>query len=428
MKKENIIIVEALSAGVNYIHDIREIGHNPIVLEMYQEDDKRDAARKMRDEMYSLNNEEAPQILIADKDYERTLDMVRELNPLAIIPGSDSGIIWATKLAYDLGLPGNDPKNLNKMIDKQYMQDALKEAGIRYIKSQFISSYEEAKEFISHLDKPQVVIKPSIGQGTIGVCICKNDDELKDAMGFTENISFDIARDEDDKIVIQEFIEGKEYVINTVCCKGHNRPISAYYYDKILIEGRGPIYNFEEAIDESDSHFKELVEYNEKVISALGIEYGSIHGEYMLDENGPVLIEMNCRVPGPFQKYTLIDSVWGEHSTTSSLESYVNPEKCIKKTNKPLKCLTHYIIKYIIIYDEIDVIKPTFEEAFNDIESIVYTTSIFDKNHLYTKTIDLITSGGFVFLTNNNREKLFEDLNEIIRMEKYEVEKMYDMK
>lgn len=117
----------------------------------------------------------------------------------------------------------------------------------------------------------------------------------------------------------------------------------------------------------------------------------------------------------------------GEHSTTSSLESYVNPE-CIKKTNKPLKCLTHYIIKYIIIHDEIDVIKLTFEEAFNDIESIVDTTSIFDKNYLYTKTIDLITSGGFVFLTNKNREKLFEDLNEIIRMEKYEVEKLYDIK
>ena len=33
MKKENIIIVDPVSTGVNYIHDIRELGYNPISLE-----------------------------------------------------------------------------------------------------------------------------------------------------------------------------------------------------------------------------------------------------------------------------------------------------------------------------------------------------------------------------------------------------------
>ena len=151
MKKENIVIVEPISTGVNYIHDVRELGHNPICLELYQEEEKRKELRKIRDESYSLNDEELPQIIEADKSYEKTLEMVKDTNPLAIIPASDAGIIWATKMAHDLGLLGNDPKNLKKMIDKQSMQDALKEANIRYIKSQFISSYDEAKEFVSKL-------------------------------------------------------------------------------------------------------------------------------------------------------------------------------------------------------------------------------------------------------------------------------------
>ena len=428
MKKENIIVVEALSAGVNYIHDIRELGYNPICLEMYQSEDKREEARRLRDEMYSLNGEEHPQILHGDIDYEKTLDMVKELNPLIIVPGSDSGVVWATKLAHDLGLPGNDPKNLKKMIDKHYMQEALKEANIRYIRSQFISSFEEAKEFVSQLENPQVVIKPSVGQGTIGVCICKNDEELEDAVRLNQEVSFDIDPDEDTKMVIQEYIGGEEYVINSICCKGHNRIDSAYYYKKILIEGRGAIYDYEVAIDETDPHFKEFVDYNEKVISALGLEYGTIHGEYKLDENGPVLIEMNCRVPGPFQKYSLIDKVWGEHSTALSLESYLNPDECIKKSNTPLKCLTNYIIKYLIIYEDIDVIKPTFDEAFGDLESTGNTAAFFDGNHFYPKTIDLLTSGGFVFLFNDDETKIFEDLDVIRDMEKFEIEKIFEIK
>lgn len=136
MKKENIIIVEALSTGMNYIHDVRELGYNPICLELYQEEEERkEIFRELHDEIYSLNDEEFPQILIAESTYEKTLDKVREFDPLAIIPGCDEGIIMATKLAYNLGLPGNDPKNLKRMIDKQYMQDALKEANIRYVKS-----------------------------------------------------------------------------------------------------------------------------------------------------------------------------------------------------------------------------------------------------------------------------------------------------
>ena len=235
MNKGNIVIVEAASTGINYIHDIREFGYNPVSLEMYQPEEKREELREIRKIAYALNDEEPPQILEGDKSYEKTLEKVKELNPLAVLPGSDGGVIWATKLAHDLGLPGNDPKNLKKMIDKQYMQDALKEANIRYIKSQFVSSFDEAKEFVSKLDKPDVVVKPSVGQATIGVCICKNEEELKDAFLFDEDLSFDIDRDEDTKLIIQEYIGGREYVVNTVCCKGHNRIISAYYYEKIVI-------------------------------------------------------------------------------------------------------------------------------------------------------------------------------------------------
>lgn len=199
--KENIVIVEPVSTGVNYIHDIRELGYNPISLEIYQTEENFDRLRAFHDGVYALNGEEPPKFLNADISYDKTLEMVKELNPIAVIPGCDEGIVLATKLAHDLGLPGNHPKNLKKMMSKQHMHDALKDAGVRYIKSQVITSFEEAKEFASNLDNPYVVVKPSIGKSTKGVCICKTDDELKEALKINEELSFDIDSDVEDIII-----------------------------------------------------------------------------------------------------------------------------------------------------------------------------------------------------------------------------------
>ena len=58
MEKRNIVIVEATSTGANYIHDVRELGHNPVCLEMYPD---REGVREYYESNYSLNGEESPQ-------------------------------------------------------------------------------------------------------------------------------------------------------------------------------------------------------------------------------------------------------------------------------------------------------------------------------------------------------------------------------
>lgn len=95
--KENIVIVKPVSTGVNYIQDIRELGYNPISLEIYQTEENFDRLRAFHDGVYALNGEEPPKFLNADISYDKTLEMVKELNPIAVIPGCDEGIVLATK-------------------------------------------------------------------------------------------------------------------------------------------------------------------------------------------------------------------------------------------------------------------------------------------------------------------------------------------
>ena len=103
----NIVVVEAASTGFNFIRDIVNRNYNPVVLDLKVDMSEENMAYKqIIMDSYSLIEEDFE--LIKEKDtYEETLEMVREYDPLLVIPGSEKGVILATKLANDLNLLGN---------------------------------------------------------------------------------------------------------------------------------------------------------------------------------------------------------------------------------------------------------------------------------------------------------------------------------
>lgn len=113
---------------------------------------------------------------------------------------------------------------------------------------------------------------------------------------------------ESTELLIQERINGDEYVVNTVSCGGVHRITLIWKYNKIKTSEGGHIYDSFESINELDLGEAKLVEYAYDVADALGIQYGPVHGEYMIDENGPVLIEVNCRPCGANMDADFLDS------------------------------------------------------------------------------------------------------------------------
>lgn len=424
MKKRNIVVIEATSSGINYIHDIRELGYNPICVEIYQGEYDKEMLRFLHDFQYDLIGEDHPDIIIADESYEKTFEIIKELDPLLIIPGSDLGITWATKMSHELGLPTNNPDILDKMLNKKCMQESLKDANLRYIRSKAISSFEEAKEFVSEVDSSKVVIKPSVGRASIGVCICQNDDEIRDAIDIDKDV---VEHEGAGEMIIQEYIGGEEYVLDSVSCNGLNRITAGYKYKKIALEGGAAIYDYLINVDDSDPTFKEIMEYHKKVIPAIGIEYGAIHAEYKVDEKGPVLMEVNCRPNGGFQLYCVEDDAWGEHHAGASLEAYINPDEFMKKYDEKFNIQNYYVRKDLIVPEECFVVKNNVQTAFKDLESFNCAVA-FGEERVYPKTIDLSTAGGIIHLTNADKDRLMEDVETVKRMERFEFNKILETK
>ncbi len=423
MVNENIVVIEATSSGVNYIHEIRKLGYNPVCVELYHGEEEKEMQRIVHNLQYSLVTDDNPDVLLADESYEKTLEMIKELNPILIIPGSDAGIVWANKMSYELGLPCNNPEILRKMISKRCMQESLKKSNLRHIKSKAIRTFDEAKEFLSQVNSSEIVIKPSIGQASIGVCICKDDEEIADAIELNSGI--DVL--DNDEMIVQEYISGDEYVLDSVSCNGVNRIIAGYKYYKIQTEGGAAIYDYLITVDESDPSFKKIMEYHKKVIPAIGIEYGAIHAEYKVDDEGPVLMEVNCRVNGGLQIYSVEEKAWGESHAGAALEAYLNSDKFHEKLDKNLKMDNYYVRKDLIVPEECFVLESHVETVFEDLESFDMAIQ-FGGDRVYPKTVDLSTCGGIIHLINKNKAKLMDDVDFIRKFEKEEFEKIYTIK
>ena len=400
-----IVVVEAISSGANYIADIIKRGYEPVSLQR-----KFDPDSKFYNDMLSCRQSAGEKypcepLTMEECDvYEETLEMVRGLDPVLVIPGSEYGVELATQLADDLGLPGNPYKNIDMYTKKSAMHAALINAGVRGIRGRLVKTYEEACAFMKEIGSENVVVKPARSAASQGLKLCQSAAEVKegvDAIIGKESMSGEIMNE----VLIQERIFGTEYIVNTMSRDGMHKVLSIWKYDKVKTEEGGNVYNYAESIDKLEIGYSELVEYAFSVLDALEIKDGPVHGEYMIDKKGPVLIEVNCRVMGGSFFSEFMDKVSGHHETDAILDAFLDKDNFLKHLEDPYRPLRKGIMKFLITPKDIDVEAVPAPVLFDHLQSL-YRYSLVeaaDRLHL-VKTEDLETASGMIYMVHDDPE------------------------
>ena len=408
----NIIVVECISTGKNYIEDIINRGYNPVVLHLKDSDteDGKKFGEHVLDE-YKLIPYEFD--MIYEKDtFEETLKEVRKFNPLLIVPGNERGVVLATKLSHELGLLGNSIENIDALTLKNEMHNRLAQRGLRSIKGKVVNCLDEALEFYDSENLKEVVIKPTYSAGSTSVRICLNRDEMIESINqLFDNVNY--YGDGIEELLIQERINGTEYIVNTVTHKGIHRVTLIWKYNKVKTSEGAIVYDSCETVNELSLGEAEMVEYAYRVADALEIQYGPVHGEYMIDEKGPVLIEVNCRPCGGSMPAEFLDRISAQHETDSILDSYLKPESFFDEMKKRYNLFAHGTLKFFITPKNmiarsspiVNIEKKL--KAFHD-SSLIDTTY---PDMFFKKTEDLNTATGYVFLVNENKTAVDHDLN-----------------
>ena len=337
------VICECSSKGTFLIDDCRNLGLEPVAvyLPIPDEDDSLVGMLRRSSEK-ALEGVE----IIRAPDAEEVARRLSGSDVACVIAGSEFGVPCADALSKLLGLPGNDPSTTRDRTEKLCMHRALERAGLRSIRTSRIESREDLERFWKGTP---VVLKPTRSGGTVGFHLCRTLKECFEAFSEISG-SADWVGGGDNVTIAQDFIEGPEYIVNTLSRDGVHRVTDMWTYHKQNV-GIGMAYDCAMTVTDPSPVDREVASYAIDVLRATGMENGPAHVEVKRDGEGPVLIEINARPMGGAFTRESLDRTLGHHITNLALRSAVD-SGFISTLPEGIPPVREFILKVMIVHED----------------------------------------------------------------------------
>ncbi|HEY3599782.1 MAG TPA: ATP-grasp domain-containing protein [Paraburkholderia sp.] len=239
--------------------------------------------------------------------YERDLGYLGPVNeavaalatvqPDAVVAGSEWGVTFAEFVAQCLDLPTNRIETISARRNKFDMIEALRVRGLRVADQAPVNSAQEAHIWAVLHGKWPVVVKPALSAGSDGVVICNDHADIDHAFEqalYRENLMGCF----NDHLVIQSYLSGPQFIVNTVSHGGRHCVTDAWHVDYRTVPGGSIAAGSMTLLDPAHPVSRELMAYTLAAVSALGIENGAAHSELRMTPQGPALIEAGARLMG----------------------------------------------------------------------------------------------------------------------------------
>ncbi|MCX5751102.1 MAG: ATP-grasp domain-containing protein [Candidatus Saganbacteria bacterium] len=369
----------------------------------------------------SLQEAFHPQYFIENIKYDGNLETVvsalKKYNLVLVIPGAETGVLLADSLSRRLKLPSNDTALSLARRNKYMMQENLRARGLRAIKEKYAVNLSELLSWAEEQKTWPIVLKPVEDAGTEGVNFCNNLEELKNAFHSIMHHINSLGI-ENTSVLAQERVTGTECIVNTVSFEDKHYITDHWQYRKIVVGNSFPIYDYARLMPHPINHNHELVKYDASVLDALGFTNGPSHGELMLTDTGPVLIEVGARLMGASMPPEIVSECIGHNQLDLTLDCFLNPQHFLKKVERPYQLFKHCMIKFLISYQEGTVKAIPGRSIIEKLPSARVIRVNPKVGGAIPKTIDLFTSPGEVILVHQDPAVLEADYQKICDLEK----------
>lgn len=232
--------------------------------------------------------------VVGGQDYEGTLAVARKYNISAVVTAAtDKPLVMMARVAKELNLPFYSEETAKTSTDKFRMKECFRKAGIPCANGGLIKSIDDAEGLVY-----PVILKPRDNSGSRGVIFCNNKAELEAA--FNEAMQYTRL----DSVLVEEFIEGQEYSIESLHYNGKSEVI------QFTEKRTTPFpYNVElghiQPANISDEHKEQIRKIIADIAVALGFENCPSHTELKINERGIFVIETSPRLGGDYITSTL---------------------------------------------------------------------------------------------------------------------------
>ncbi|MBP5951945.1 ATP-grasp domain-containing protein [Pseudomonas sp. P42] len=343
---------------------------------------------------------------VAEEGLEALLLKLAAYHPAAVLTGSEFGVELADLLAARLGLPGNNPATSAARRDKSLMAERVAEAGLPVAAQLRTSSLERALVWFRARGGETVVAKPLDSAGSDNVFICHDALQLEAAiesiLGATNLMMLN-----NKAVLLQEYLTGAEYVINTVSHAGEHWITDVWKCSKTFAADGRKIYDREDLLPADARELPQLIEYVQGVLDALGIVHGPAHTELILTGNGPRLLETGARLSG-LACPPALHAATGNDQVALTCLSYLDPAR-LAQWPKRYQLLQHARGMNLIAHRHGLFAQEHVRQRLEALPSFHNARFRFAEGARIAPTVDLNSSPAAVFLLHPQSERIDAD-------------------
>ncbi len=334
-----------------------------------------------------------------------------------MLAGSEPGVELADFLADKFQVPGNPPATSLFRRNKAAMAQALRQAGVRAIADCVVENPTQASNWLQQHPHYPVVVKPIDSAGTEGFHLCHDVTQVMKAVQMLLG-RLNAFGKTNDQILLQEYIHGSEYIVNTVSLNGEHFFIEAWQSNKQEIPG-GRIYDREILLSPLDPIVKDkLLPYLRRALCALDVQYGPCHSELFIDDRGVVLIESGARLHGSISPDAVRYATGWSHLDAVT-ELVADPQQfrltAQRRESMPLPkfvfCVEHIAHKR-------GRVSGQAMELIRQLPSYFMSQWVVAENEEVDITRDLFSCLGNTYLMNDNWDYLEQDYQHLRQIER----------
>jgi biotin carboxylase len=294
--------------------------------------------------------------------------------PVAVVAAGEYGVELADALSEELGVPTNgrqlSPARRNKFV----MIETVRAAGLRAARQKLVEDEQTLVDWHREVGG-RVVVKPLRSAANDGVTVCDTPEESAAALRGILTATT-VFSETNTAAVVQEYLVGGEYVVDTVSRDGRHRATDVWKYSKMTVPGVRDRITGGHLIPEDAPVRQAVVDYAHDVLDALGIRHGPAHLEIIVTDEGPCLVEVGARIAGANTPY-YAELGAGESQIGWTVQAYLHPERFLAEHGRPYRLRQHVSVSWptapqpgkLVSYPLLDVVREM--ESFNNTEIFV---------------------------------------------------------
>mmetsp|Transcript_46432 Transcript_46432/g.110642 ORF Transcript_46432/g.110642 Transcript_46432/m.110642 type:complete len:491 (-) Transcript_46432:442-1914(-) len=357
---------------------------------------------------------------IQHNSLSKTLEELEPFDVAAVLAGSEPGVMLAEDLADSLGLPCNGAATKEWRRNKYAQQERLRECGIRAIEQLYSGDIDEILAWRQNWGQWPVIVKPAMSGGTDGVYWCHCDEDIRLAHSLhcgKVNVNGEL----NDKLLVQEYLDGPEYIVDSVSHQGQHVVSGVWVYKKTKdTQTKAIAYEYARLIESTGEEQSQLISYVWKCLDALDLKYGPAHSEVILTPKGPCLVETGARMHGA-KGPKLIELATGLGTHELAVDVAVNGARVHQDlySKNYRYTLKKFAFETVLRNDHAvgALAKPIDVPEMRCLHTVVDVFPSVKVGEEITITRDLATAPGFVMQLHPSLDAIFRDLARIRELE-----------